>query len=109
MKRFAFFLALLGGSLFAGPFTNGNMESPVLGFGQSSFSTPPTGWSKFDPSCGSLNCSGTGLFLEDYAAFGTGLPSAGGDPNQAFGFGGNGITTGSLMQVFDTLAGTSYH
>jgi len=28
---------------------------------------------------------------------------------QAFGFGGNSVTTGSLLQTFDTLNGASYH
>jgi hypothetical protein len=102
IMKFAFLLTLGSAVLFAGPFQNGGFESPVIGAGPD-FTTVPTGWTKFDPSCGAANCSGPGLFMQTYAAFG--LPTTGGQGNQAFGFGGNGITTGSVLQTFDTLNG----
>ena len=101
---------LAGGSLFGGAFQNGGFENPVLpatppGF---DFSTVPTGWVKFDPSCGgTANCPGSSLFMQLYTTFG--LPAAGGEGTQAFGFGGNFITTGSLIQTFDTTPGATYH
>ncbi len=97
--KFALFLTLGSTVLFAGPFQNGGFESPVL-IVSPNFLTVPTGWAKFDPS-------GNGLFMQTYSTFG--LPTTGGQGIQAFGFGGNGVTTGSLLQTFDTLNGASYH
>jgi hypothetical protein len=101
---------LAGGGLSGAAFQNGGFETPVLpgtptGF---DFVVVPTGWVKFDPSCGGIaNCTGSALFLQLYSAFG--LPAAGGQGTQAFGFGGNFITTGSLVQTFDTTPGATYH
>jgi hypothetical protein len=101
---------LASGSLYGSAFQNGGFESPVLpnippGF---DFTTVPTGWVKFDPSCGGIaNCAGSALFMQLYSAFG--LPAAGGQGTQAFGFGGNFILTGSLVQTFDTTPGATYH
>jgi len=97
--KFALLLALGSTVLFAGPFQNGGFESPVISVGPD-FATVPTGWAKFDPS-------GNGLFMQTYSTFG--LPATGGQGTQAFGFGGSGTTTGSLLQTFDTLNGASYH
>lgn len=105
--RFAFLLALGTGVLGASTFQNGGFESPVLA-SSPDFSAVPTGWTKFDPSCGgTANCAGTGLFMQTYLTFG--LPTVGGDPPQAFGFGGNGVLSGSLLQTFDTTPGATYH
>ena len=97
--KFAFLLTLGSTVLFAGPFQNGGFESPVIS-SSPDFVTVPTGWAKFDG--GSL-----GLFMQTYSSFG--LPTTGGQGIQAFGFGGNGVTTGSLLQTFDTLNGAGYH
>src|SRR6266567_1104262 len=97
--KFVLFLTLGSTVLFASAFQNGGFESPVIGAGPD-FATVPTGWVKVDPS-------GNGLFMQTYATFG--LPTTGGQGIQAFGFGGNSITTGSLLQTFDTLNGASYH
>src|SRR6266849_4844575 len=96
--KFALLLALGSTVLFAGPFQNGGFESPVISVGPD-FSSVPTGWAKVDPN--------VGLFMQTYATFG--LPTTGGQGIQAFGFGGNSVTTGSLLQTFDTLNGASYH
>src|SRR5207253_561039 len=97
--KFTLFLTLGSTVLFAGPFQNGGLESPVIA-GGFDLTTVPTGWAKFDPT-------GNGLFMQTYSAFG--LPTTGGQGVQAFGFGGNGLTTGSVLQTFDTLNGASYH
>ena len=96
--KFALLLALGSTVLLAGPFQNGGFESPVISVGPD-FSTVPTGWAKVDPNAG--------LFMQTYSAFG--LPTTGGQGIQAFGFGANSVTTGSLLQTFDTLNGASYH
>ena len=87
--KFALLLALGSTVLLAGPFQNGGFESPVVGVGPD-FATVPTGWAKFDPS-------GFGLFMQTYSSFG--LPTTGGQGTQAYGFGGNSVTTGSLLQT----------
>ena len=105
--RFAVLLTIGSGALAAAAFQNGGFESPVI-MGGPDFVTVPTDWTKFDPSCGgTANCPGSGLFMQLYSTFG--LPTAGGEGNQAFGFGGNGAQTGSLLQTFDTVAGAMYH
>lgn len=97
------FICLGAALLSADAFQNGGFESPVItGL---DFATIPTGWVKVDPSCGT-NCSGGGLFMQLYSTFS--LPTTGGEGTQAFGFGGNGVTTGSLSQTFDTIAGDMY-
>jgi len=89
---------------YASPFQNGSFETPVLaGF---DFTLIPPGWTKFDTSCGSDNCSGNGLFLENYGALA--LPALTGGGSQAFGFGGNGNFGSTLRQTFDTIAGHPY-
>jgi hypothetical protein len=84
------------GSLFASAFQNGSFENPGIPFGPD-FATVPTGWVKVDPT-------GAGLFLQLNTSFG--IPIDAGP--QSYGFGGNGATTGSLSQTFDTVSGTSY-
>ncbi len=92
---------------FGSPFQNGGFELPVI-TGGPDFATVPTGWTKFDPSCGgTANCNGGGLFMQLYSTFG--LPTTGGQGTQAFGFGGNGTSSGSLLQTFDTTPGSHYH
>jgi len=100
---------LASGGLSGAAFQNGGFETPVLpGTPTFDFVVVPTGWVKFDPSCGgTANCPGSALFLELYSAFG--LPATGGQGTQAFGFGGNFITSGSLIQTFDTTPGATYH
>lgn len=99
---------LVSGSLFGSAFQNGGFENPVLISPAFDFSIVPTGWVKFDPSCGgTANCVGSALFMELYSAFG--LPTAGGQGTQAFGFGGNFVASGSLVQTFDTTPGATYH
>jgi hypothetical protein len=96
------FIVLLGtlsaGALMGGPFQNGSFESPVIGGGPD-FATVPTGWTKVDPS-------GVGLFMQLDTTFG--IPFVPANGHQSFGFGGNGATTGSLSQTFDTVAGAGY-
>jgi len=96
--KFALLLALGSTVLLAGPFQNGGFESPVITVAPD-FANVPTGWAKVDPNAG--------LFMQTYSAFG--LPTTGGQGTQAYGFGGNGVTTGSLLQTFDTLNGAGYH
>jgi hypothetical protein len=106
LKWFALLLTAGSGIVAAGPFTNGGFESPNIGT-TFDFTTVPTGWTKFDPSCGgTANCPGSALFLENYGVFS--LPTAGGEGVQAYGFGGNSVGTGSITQSFDTLAGGVY-
>jgi len=108
IMKFAFLLTIGSTVLLAGPFQNGGFESPVINTGSGpDFTTVPTGWTKFDPSCGAANCAGNGLFMQTYSMFG--LPATGGQGNQAFGFGGSGVTTGSVLQTFDTVNGAGYH
>jgi len=95
--RVALVFVLTTALLPAAAFTNGSFETPVIsGF---DFTIVPTGWVKTDPT-------NSGLFLENYSAFS--LPTAGGAGTQAYGFGGNGVTTGNLAQTFDTNAGGTY-
>jgi len=102
--RLALLSSFAGALACASPFQNGSFETPVLaGF---DFTLIPTGWTKFDHSCGSDNCSGNGLFLENYSAFS--LPALAGGGSQAFGFGGNGDFGSTLRQTFDTIAGHNY-
>jgi hypothetical protein len=104
MTRFVLVLGLGSALACAAPFQNGSFEDPTItGFG---FTTIPTGWIKFDTSCGTDNCSGSGLFIQTYEAFM--LPALPGGGNQAFGFGGNGNFGSSLRQTFDTVAGHNY-
>jgi hypothetical protein len=105
--RFAVLVIIGSGALFAAAFQNGGFESPVI-MGGPDFVTVPTDWTKYDPSCGgTANCAGSGLFMQLYSTFG--LPTTGGEGNQAFGFGGNGVQSGSLLQTFETVAGAMYH
>lgn len=104
MKKVILVIGLFGGCLFGAAFQNGGFENPVAPF---NFNIVPTGWTKFDPSCGNIaNCSGSGLFMENYSTFG--LPTTGGQGVQAFGFGGNGTLTGTLLQSFDTIPLATY-
>ncbi len=96
--KFTFLLTLGGTALLAGPIQNGGFESPGL-TSSPDFATLPTGWTKVDP--------GIGLFMQVYSTFG--LPTTGGEGTQAYGFGGNSVTSGSLLQTFDTVNGASYH
>src|SRR5258708_20140703 len=96
--KFALLLALGSTVLLAGPFQNGGFESPVI-TSSPDFASVPTGWAKVDPNAG--------LFMQTYSTFG--LPTTGGQGIQAFGFSGNSVTTGSLLQTFDTLNSASYH
>jgi hypothetical protein len=101
IMKFAFLLTLGSTVLFAGPFQNGGFESPVINTGSSpDFATVPTGWTKVD-------ASNFALFMQFYSTFG--LPTTGGQGTQAYGFGGNSITAGSLLQTFDTANGAGYH
>jgi hypothetical protein len=106
ITKFALLLTLGNAVLFGSAFQNGGFESPVL-TSSPDFTTVPTGWGKLDPSCGSVNCSGSGLFMQIYTTFS--LPATGGEGVQAFGFGGNGVQSGSLFQTFDTVSGANYH
>ena len=108
LSSYAIRLALLssfaGALACASPFQNGSFETPVVaGY---DFTLVPPGWTKFDNTCGSDNCSGNGLFLENYSAFS--LPPLSGGGSQAFGFGGNGDFGSTLRQTFDTIAGHNY-
>ena len=98
MKKLMLLFALTSALVSASPFQNGGFESPILTTSPD-FVTVPTGWVKFDPTA-------VGLFMETYATFG--LPTTGGQGNQAFGFGGNGATMGDLSQTFDTVTGGNY-
>lgn len=97
MKKLMIILGLGCGILTAGPFQNGGFENPNSGH---SFATVPTGWVKVDPS-------NAGLFMQLYTTFA--LPTLNGEGLQAYGFGGNGRTTGSLSQTFDTTINATYH
>jgi len=101
MVKLTFLLGLGAAALFASSFQNGGFESPLLK-SSPDFVTVPTGWTKVDPTCPSCFA----LFMEFYGTFG--LPTIGAEGTQAYGFGGNGGTTGSLSQTFDTVAGANY-
>ncbi len=98
MWKFTILLTLSSGLVFGAAFQNGGFEAPVLVVSPD-FATVPTGWTKFDPT-------NVALFMQAYSTFG--LPTAGGEGNQAYGFGGNGGVLGDLSQTFDTVAGGNY-
>ncbi len=98
MKKLMIVLGLGSGIVFGAAFQNGGFESPVI-MSSPNFGTVPTGWTKVD-------LTGQGLFMEFYSTFG--LPTLGGQGIQAYGFGGNGATSGSLSQTFDTLTAANY-
>ncbi len=92
-------LLVCSASLFAGTFTDGGFESPAISYTGYSFGAP-AGWTLNDPG-------NFGLFLEGYGAFN--LPTLNGEGTQAYAFGGNGELAGDISQIFDTVAGDSYH
>ncbi len=97
MKKFVLVFGLCSAGLFAAAFTNGGFESGTLPSGYD-FSNVPTAWAK--------GASSGGLFYETYTQ--GPLPALNGEGSRAFGFGGNGATTGSLAQTFDTIAAGTY-
>jgi hypothetical protein len=82
-------------------FINGGFELPAIS-NSVDFNTTPTGWTKNDPTCPACD----GLFIQLYTAFG--LPTVGQEGQQAYGFGGNGVTSGDIAQTFDTVSGATY-
>ena len=98
MKKLLLFLVAGGTIVFGAAFQNGGFETPVLS-SSPDFGTLPSGWTKVDPT-------NFALFMQTYATFG--LPTTGGEGNQAYGFGGNGGVAGDLSQTFDTVAGGNY-
>ena len=98
IKKTILLFAFGGSAAFATAFQNGGFEAPSLS-SSPSFVTVPTGWVKVDPT-------NSGLFSQLYITFG--LPTLNREGVQAYGFGGNGATTGSLSQTFDTVTATNY-
>jgi Protein of unknown function (DUF642)/PEP-CTERM motif len=102
IKQVTLLFGVFSGSLLASAFQNGSFESPVMS-STLDFITVPTGWTKVDPSC-STSC--IGLFMQQDTKFG--IPFVPANGHQSFGFGGNGVTSGSLSQTFDTVVGGIY-